>query len=179
MERFLISRPPAGGGPEDGAEDEDIVGGLPKRLYVNEVGADGLAGKKRPSSGVWVSVQRLTDDGVEHFMKLDLANKKFTHVCLALLAAVNSEGFCERVFSEVNNTMTSGNTLLADEELQMLALLRMNREFIGYMRSKYPGTAVPIPLPRTTETDAADADRPVDTLPVVESELADSDDEAV
>ena len=75
--------------------------------------------------------------------------------------------------------MTSGNTLLADEELQMLALLRMNREFIGYMRSKYPGTAVPIPLPRTTETDAADADRPVDTMPVVESELADSDDEAV
>jgi hypothetical protein len=31
-------------------------------------------------------VQRLTDDGVEHFMKLDLAKKKFTHVCLALKA---------------------------------------------------------------------------------------------
>ena len=60
------------------------------------------------------------------------------------LGAVNSESFCERVFSEVNNSMTSGNTLLADEELQMLALLRMNREFMAYMHSKYPHIVVPI-----------------------------------
>ena len=82
------------------------------------------------------------------------------------------------MFWEVNNSMTSGNTLLADEELQMLALLRMNREFIAYMRSKYPHTAVP--APRTTESDeATDADRSVDAVMPIVDTVPDSDEEAV
>lgn len=57
------------------------------------------------------------------------------------LASLNSESFCERTFSEVNNTMTSGNTLLADKELAMLTILRINRDFIRYMRQTYPSIA--------------------------------------
>ena len=33
--------------------------------------------------------------------------------------------------------MTDGNTLLDDDELEMLILLRMNRDFITSMREKY------------------------------------------
>ena len=34
--------------------------------------------------------------------------------------------------------MTSGNTLLGDEELNMCVLLRMNREFMRFMRKEFP-----------------------------------------
>jgi len=33
--------------------------------------------------------------------------------------------------------MTDGNTLLGDEELEMLVILRMNRDFMKFMRDNY------------------------------------------
>ena len=33
--------------------------------------------------------------------------------------------------------LTEGNTLLSDEELEMLVILRMNREFMQFMRKHY------------------------------------------
>ena len=33
--------------------------------------------------------------------------------------------------------MTSGNTLLSDEELEMIVILRMNRDFMKFMRKHY------------------------------------------
>ena len=33
--------------------------------------------------------------------------------------------------------LTEGNTLLNDEELEMLVILRMNREFMAYMRKHH------------------------------------------
>ena len=33
--------------------------------------------------------------------------------------------------------MTSGNSLLSDEEMEMLVILRMNREFMKFMREHY------------------------------------------
>ena len=32
--------------------------------------------------------------------------------------------------------MTDGNTLLGDEELEMLSILRVNKEFMNYMHDK-------------------------------------------
>ena len=53
------------------------------------------------------------------------------------LGALNAESFCERVLSNANLVMTDGNTLLSDEELEMLVILRMNRDFMIYMREHY------------------------------------------
>ena len=37
--------------------------------------------------------------------------------------------------------ITNGNTLLSDEELEMIVVLRMNREFMQFMRANYAAEA--------------------------------------
>ena len=51
--------------------------------------------------------------------------------------ALNAESFCERVLSCANDVLTEGNTLLGDAELEMLVVLRMNRNFMRFMRKHY------------------------------------------
>ncbi len=53
------------------------------------------------------------------------------------LGCLNAESFCERCISAANLVLTEGNTLLGDEELEMLVVLRMNREFMEFMRERY------------------------------------------
>lgn len=56
----------------------------------------------------------------------------------ATLGALNAESFCERVLRCAWHVLTEGNTLLGDEELEMLVVLRMNREFMRFfMRDRY------------------------------------------
>ena len=57
------------------------------------------------------------------------------------LGALSAESYCERVLSCANNVVTTGNTLLSDDEVEMLVLLRMNREFIEFMRENYGAEA--------------------------------------
>ena len=53
------------------------------------------------------------------------------------LGALNAESFCERVLSCANNVVQTDNTLLDDEEVEMLVVLRMNRAFMEFMRLHY------------------------------------------
>lgn len=53
------------------------------------------------------------------------------------LGALNAESFSERVLSCANNVLHCGNTLLSDEEVEMVTVLRMNRDFMDFMRSHY------------------------------------------
>ena len=53
------------------------------------------------------------------------------------LGALNAESFCERILSCANIIMTEGNTLLSDEELEMLVVLRINKDFMNFMRKEY------------------------------------------
>ena len=48
-----------------------------------------------------------------------------------------AESFCERILSQGNLVLVDGNTLLSDEELEMIVVLRMNRAFMKYMRTHY------------------------------------------
>ena len=57
------------------------------------------------------------------------------------LGALSAESYCERVLSCANNVITKGNTVLADDELEMLVILRMNREFMQFMREHYNAEA--------------------------------------
>jgi len=54
------------------------------------------------------------------------------------IGALCAESFCERILSETNDVCHDGNTLLDREEINMLVVLRMNREFIQHMRENYP-----------------------------------------
>jgi len=54
------------------------------------------------------------------------------------IGALCAESFCERILSEANDVCHDGNTLLDTEEINMLVVLRMNREFKEDMREIYP-----------------------------------------
>ena len=53
------------------------------------------------------------------------------------IGALNAESYAERVISGASLVMTNGSTLLDDEVLEMLVVLRMNRSFITFMREHY------------------------------------------
>ena len=53
------------------------------------------------------------------------------------LGALNAESFCERCLSCANLVVTDGNTLLLDDEVSMLVELRMNVDFVEFMRQHY------------------------------------------
>ena len=55
----------------------------------------------------------------------------------AHLGALNAESFCGRVLRAASHVLTEGNSLLHDEELEMLVILRMNREFMRFMRHNH------------------------------------------
>jgi hypothetical protein len=46
--------------------------------------------------------------------------------------------FCERINSDAKNVMTEGRTLLDPTELEMVVVLRINRDFMEYMKLKHP-----------------------------------------
>ena len=54
-----------------------------------------------------------------------------------VVGALNSEGFCERMLSAAGQVLTEGNTMLKDEEMEKLTLLRMNKKFMKFMRQHY------------------------------------------
>ena len=49
-----------------------------------------------------------------------------------------SSSFCERMNSAAKNVMTEGRTLLHAEELEMVVVLRINRDFMEYMKLEHP-----------------------------------------
>ena len=53
------------------------------------------------------------------------------------IGALNAESFCERVLRGAGHVLSEGNTLLDNEELEMLVVLRMNRDFMKFMRKHY------------------------------------------
>ena len=54
--------------------------------------------------------------------------------CIGFLPAAS---FCEQVNSVAKDVMTDAHTLMGVEALEMLVVLRINRNFMEYMRSKY------------------------------------------
>jgi len=49
--------------------------------------------------------------------------------------------FCERINSCADQVLTFVNTLLGDGEMEKLVTCRMNRDFMVFMRKKYPQVA--------------------------------------
>ena len=54
------------------------------------------------------------------------------------LGTLNVESFCYRVLSCVKLVVSDLHVSLKTEEIRMLVILRMNHEFMEYMRSSYP-----------------------------------------
>lgn len=77
----------------------------------------------------------------------DVDQKKYGYLLMMAagskgeLGALMAESFAERMISAANDIMDTGNTLLDDVELEMLIILRMNRDFMTWMRAVYPEVA--------------------------------------
>ena len=56
----------------------------------------------------------------------------------ASIGALPAESYCERCISAGNIIMDKGNTLLPDEDVDILTVLRMNRDLMKYMRKTHP-----------------------------------------
>eukprot|EP00664_Eupelagonemidae_sp_cell27_P004072 gene4072-9342_t len=54
------------------------------------------------------------------------------------VGALNGGSFCERSLRCAGHVLTEGNTLLDDDELGLLVILRMHRTFMERMRRHYP-----------------------------------------
>ena len=54
------------------------------------------------------------------------------------MGCLMGSSFCERVNSAGNQVVVAGNTMLSDDYIKKLVVLRMNREFMKFMRREYP-----------------------------------------
>ena len=61
-------------------------------------------------------------------------------MAVATLGSLNTESFCECVLSCVKLVVSDLHVSLKAEEIHMLVMLRMNHEFMEYMRESYPDT---------------------------------------
>jgi len=52
-----------------------------------------------------------------------------------------ASSYAERINSAANLILTKGNSLLDDAEIDMCTVLRMNREFMAFMRFNFPKVA--------------------------------------
>ncbi len=59
---------------------------------------------------------------------------------VATLGTLNAESFWECVLSCVKLVVSDLHVSLKVEEIHMLVMFRMNREFMEYMRASYPDT---------------------------------------
>ena len=78
------------------------------------------------------------------FINVDSTGRHFG--CLPKMATTSrgsigknsAVSFCERINSAANLMMTKGNVLLTPDEVNMLTVLRMNRDFMEHMRKRHP-----------------------------------------
>jgi hypothetical protein len=59
---------------------------------------------------------------------------------VAVLGVLNAESFCERVLSCVKLVVSDLHVSLKADEIRILVMIRMNHEFMEYMRASYPDT---------------------------------------
>ena len=80
----------------------------------------------------------------KYFFKPEDSASKFGHLpkmALAykgMMASLMASSFCERINSCANIVVTKDNSLLSDEDIDKVVTLRMNRDFMEYMRTYYP-----------------------------------------
>ena len=84
------------------------------------------------------------DEGLFFQRRRDMDGTKYGHLPKMTVASKGMMGslmvssFCERINSCANLVCTKNNSLLSDDEIDMVVTLRMNRDFMQHMRLYYP-----------------------------------------
>jgi hypothetical protein len=87
---------------------------------------------------VYSDILRSESLGIQHGK-----SGKFGYLSMMTVVALgdlNTESFCERVLSCVKLVVSDLHVSLKAEDIRMLVMLRMNHEFMEYMRVSYPDT---------------------------------------
>jgi len=69
-----------------------------------------------------------------------------------------ASSFCERMNSAAKNVLTDSRTLLDARELEMVVVLRINRDFMVYMKENHPGVVAAFGLDAQRAAAAAKAE---------------------
>jgi len=84
------------------------------------------------------------DEEEEQMTETPVRKRKYGHLPKMAVASKDMMGslmassFCERINSCSNLVYTKNNSLLSDDEIDMVVTLRMNRDFMKHMRLNYP-----------------------------------------
>ena len=100
-----------------------------------------------------------------------------------MAGALNAESFIERIFSCAGIVIDEGNTLLSDDYLEKLTLLRMNKKFMGFMRAhhndiaqqEFKMTVVRAPPPTISPSSKSAASPPSTPGPSTSTSAGDKD----
>ena len=87
-----------------------------------------LAMRSRFTQAGWLSI--FTQDLFGFLPKMALFSR-------GGMGCLMGSSFCERVNSAGNQVVVAGNTMLSDDYIKKLVVLRMNREFMKFMRREY------------------------------------------
>jgi len=80
----------------------------------------------------------------DYFFKDDVDGSKYGHLpkmavaSKGMMGSLMASSFCERINSCTNLVCSKNNSLLSDDEIDMVVTLRMNRDFMKHMRLNYP-----------------------------------------
>ena len=80
----------------------------------------------------------------DYFFKNDVDGSKFGHLpkmdvaSKGMMGSLMTSTFCERINSCANLVCTTNNSLLSDDEIDMVVTLGMHRDFMQHMRLYYP-----------------------------------------
>jgi len=111
-------------------------------------------GRRQHTSAVWTHLRHIDKHDVSgHEMKDH--SVKFGYLSMmsvTTLGTLNTESFCECVLSCVKLVVSDLHVCLKTEEIHMLVMLRMNHEFMEYMRATYPDTPGPLSEFKGTDT---------------------------
>jgi hypothetical protein len=116
-------------------DDEEDVNDINHTTLPKEVVHANSPTQRAQRVDIWNHVSRIA--------KYDVSDKsaKFGYLSMmsvTTLGALNAESFCYRVLSCVKLVVSDLHVRLKPEEILMLVMLRMNHEFMEYMRTIYP-----------------------------------------
>jgi len=115
------------------------------KVAWSEINAKAQLGLKLPTDRAVVPLDLWDADmgKVMKYLYFDHEDRsKYGHLPMMALysrgsiAANSAVSFCERINSAANLVVTKGNSLLDPEDINMMTVLRTNREFMDHMRSK-------------------------------------------
>jgi hypothetical protein len=122
------------------SDDEEDVDYMNHEALPEEAVRANTPTQRAQRVDIWKNVRRIANQALRIQQDKPAKFGYLPMMVVATLGALNAESFCERVLSCVKLVVSDLHVSLKPKEIRMLVMLRMNREFMEYMRASYPET---------------------------------------